>query len=254
MAEPDDDVNRRNVLKMTGAAAMGGIAASGTVSAHSANCVAFKRCSRVEATGDLPGTYTVHLLDSSGNCTTDSVSGDGSHLSYRAPSGSKVLALDVDGTIHCNPNDCAIEGLSKCSISCDQYGQSGRCRDGDGDDGGTVTEGPVFCGCSQVCACVDGSATIHVARETGDGFTCSTVSRSGNFCYEVRDAKIIAVTVGGTTYCNPNQNCAGKALQACGISCDQRGERGGPCGKPPCEHPGRGNGGSNNGNGRRGGQ
>lgn len=105
-----------------------------------------------------------------------------------------------------------------------------------------VTEGPVFCGCSQVCACGNGQATVIIAEETNGGFTCRTVTRSFNFCHEVNEGKIIAIRVDGTTYCNPNQACAGDALADCGITCDQVGEQGGPCGQPPCEHPGRGGG------------
>lgn len=112
-----------------------------------------------------------------------------------------------------------------------------------------VTEGPVFCGCSQVCACGVGQATVIVATENNDGsFSCRSVVQNFNFCYSVNEGKIIAVRVDGTTYCNPNEACAGDALADCGITCDLVGEQGGPCGKPPCEHPGRGNG-PDNGNG-----
>lgn len=115
-----------------------------------------------------------------------------------------------------------------------------------------VTDGPVFCGCSQVCACGVGSADVIVATENGDGFSCTRVRQSFDFCYEVSEGKIIALdVVDGPTYCNPNENCAGKALADCDeITCTATGEKGGPCGKPPCEHPGRGKG--PNGNDGRG--
>lgn len=103
-----------------------------------------------------------------------------------------------------------------------------------------VTEGPVFCGCSQVCACGDGEAEVIVASEDSDGeFTCTRVTQDFDFCYEVDDDKIIAVEVDGTVFCNPNTACAGNAIEDCDIDCDETGEQGGPCGQPPCEHPGR---------------
>lgn len=117
------------------------------------------------------------------------------------------------------------------------------------DEEDELTEGPVFCGCSQVCACGTGRAEVIVAQENGDGlFECNSVPVEFDFCHEVSEGKIIAVEVtndGETTiYCNPNENCAGDAIRHCvGIdNCDAFGEQGGPCGKPPCEHPGRGNG------------
>lgn len=109
-----------------------------------------------------------------------------------------------------------------------------------------VTEGPVFCGCSQVCACGVGEADVVIATEdSGGSFSCRRVTRSFDFCHEVDEGKIIAVEVEDTVYCNPNENCAGDALADCGIDCDETGEQGGPCGQPPCEHPGRGNGPNN---------
>lgn len=115
-----------------------------------------------------------------------------------------------------------------------------------------VTEdgGPVFCGCSQVCACVNWKADVIVATENDDGsFSCEAVPVEDNFCYEVNEGKIIALDVhgNGDVYCNPNTNCAGDALEDCEISCDESGEQGGPCGQPPCEHPGRANGRDNRG-------
>lgn len=105
------------------------------------------------------------------------------------------------------------------------------------------TDGPVFCGCSQVCMCGEGDADVVVASEQSDGtYSYERVTRTCNFCHEVEDAKIIAVEHDDTTYCNPNENCAGDALAECDVTCDEDGEAGGPCGKPPCEHPGRGNG------------
>lgn len=121
---------------------------------------------------------------------------------------------------------------------------------------------PVFCGCSQVCVCVDGRAGVLVARETDDGYEVGfavdedtldpypdpPARFEGNFCVsvgeEVPDGKIIGLQVSGTRWVNPNQ-CAQKALAAEReqIASDHprpEGEAGGPCGKPPCEHPGRG--------------
>lgn len=107
-----------------------------------------------------------------------------------------------------------------------------------------VTEAPVFCGCSQVCVCGwGGGAHVVVATENGDGgFECDYVWQEFDFCYEVDEGKIIAIDVDGNVYRNPNDACAGDALDDCGIAWDEPGEQGGPCGKPPCEHPGQGNG------------
>lgn len=105
------------------------------------------------------------------------------------------------------------------------------------------SDGPVFCGCSQVCLCGQGDAEVLIAYEQSDGsYRYERVTRQCNFCHEVSEGKIIAVEYDGTTYCNPNDNCAGKALAECSTTCDEDGRAGGPCGQPPCEHPGRGNG------------
>ncbi|WP_440988394.1 hypothetical protein [Haloarchaeobius baliensis] len=92
-----------------------------------------------------------------------------------------------------------------------------------------VTDGPVFCGCSQVCVCGWGSgAEVVVATEDGDdGFDCERVWQDFDFCYEVDEGKIVAIDVEGEVYCNPNVACAGDALEDCDIDCDGDGERGG---------------------------
>jgi len=78
---------------------------------------------------------------------------------------------------------------------------------------------PVFCGCSQVCACSSGRADVLVAVEEDDGVSLRWVENAEfNFCVSiddpgVPDGKIIAVQVGGTRWINPN-NCAEKALEA----------------------------------------
>lgn len=106
-------------------------------------------------------------------------------------------------------------------------------------------EGPdqvVFCGCSQVCWCIDlddcGSVTVVTRSGNVGPFTDETD------CYE--GDGIQAIECNGTRYWNPNTDCA----KTDPPSDAQYGERGGPCGKPPCEHPGRGNGRG----GRRGGR
>lgn len=122
---------------------------------------------------------------------------------------------------------------------------------------------PVFCGCSQLCVCVEGNADVLMARETDDGYEVGFLvdggkldpypegepRYSGNFCVstddeQVPDGKIIGLQVAGTRWVNPNQ-CAQKALDAEQTQLDSThprpaGDAGGPCGKPPCEHPGNG--------------
>lgn len=108
----------------------------------------------------------------------------------------------------------------------------------------------VFCGCSQVCACGTGWADVLVAVEDGDGFEFTWIRNVDfNFCVSiddpgVPDGKIIAVQANGTRWINPNQ-CAQKALaaeqeQLPSTHPRPEGDSGGPCGKPPCEHPARG--------------
>ena len=125
---------------------------------------------------------------------------------------------------------------------------------------------PVFCGCSQICVCLDGRADVLMARERDDGnfevgfvvgggeldpYPQGEPRYSGNVCVSTDDAgvpdgKIIGLQVADTRWINPNQ-CARKALDAEQRQLDSEhtratGEGGGPCGKPPCEHPGRGGG------------
>lgn len=122
---------------------------------------------------------------------------------------------------------------------------------------------PVFCGCSQVCVCVTGRADVLMARETDDGefevgfvvedgelnpYPTGEPRYSGNFCVstddeDVPDGKIIGLQTAGTRWVNSGQ-CAQKALEAEGEQLDSthlrpEGDSGGPCGVPPCEHPGR---------------
>lgn len=125
---------------------------------------------------------------------------------------------------------------------------------------------PVFCGCSQLCVCVEGDADVLMAQENDAGgydvgfivdggeldpYPQGEPRYSGNFCVstddeDVPDGKIIGLQVSGTRWVNPNQ-CAQRALDAEQKQLDSthprpEGDSGGPCGKPPCEHPGRGNG------------
>lgn len=127
---------------------------------------------------------------------------------------------------------------------------------------------PVFCGCSQICVCLEGSADVLMAIEDDDGgyevgflvgggeldpYPEGEPRYHGNFCVSiddegVPDGKIIGLQVGGTRWVNPNR-CADKALaaerrQLASMHPRPEGRAGGPCGKPPCEHPGR-NGGGN---------
>lgn len=126
---------------------------------------------------------------------------------------------------------------------------------------------PVFCGCSQLCVCMEGHGGVLMAQENADGgydvgflrdgelvpYPQDTPPHSGNFCVSTDDenvpeGKIIGLQVAGTRWVNPNQ-CAKEALEAEQEQLDSthprpEGERGGPCGKPPCEHPGGENGGN----------
>jgi hypothetical protein len=125
---------------------------------------------------------------------------------------------------------------------------------------------PVFCGCSQLCVCVDGNSDVLMAQENDDGsFDVGFVvgdgeldpspegepRYSGNFCVstddeDVPDGRLIGLQVDGTRWVNPNQ-CAQKALEAEREQLDSTHSRpesdsGESCQKPPCEHPGNGNG------------
>ena len=124
----------------------------------------------------------------------------------------------------------------------------------------------VFCGCSQVCWCIEFCTVAEIITEDGtiafsDGETEPTLDNYVGYqtegCYEVDGRvdgdKILAVTVhetdgsgniiGETTYCNPHR-CAERDLESLDISCDEWGEMArdvpGGCGEPPCEHPARG--------------
>ena len=118
----------------------------------------------------------------------------------------------------------------------------------------TETEGPpVFCGCSQVCACGTGDADVLFAAEEAGRTYAFTWYRDVDFDFcvstddaGVPDGKIVALQVAGTRWVNPNQ-CAEKALAAMHEQMHfthptPEGEAGGPCGQPPCSHPGRGKG------------
>lgn len=162
---------------------------------------------------------------------------------------------DTDGTGHGVARRTVLQGLGAGAVA--GVGLVGTAS-------GHESQGkPIFCGCSQVCACVDGRADVLMARETDDGgFEVGFVvgddeldpSPDGkpryrdNFCVSiddegVPDGKIIGLQVNGVRWVNPNQ-CAQKALAAEREQLDSthsraEGESGGPCGKPPCEHPGR---------------
>lgn len=85
----------------------------------------------------------------------------------------------------------------------------------------------VFCGCSQVCWCIDTCGKNSVEIVADGEVVKSTTDETG--CYS--GDKIQKVRFGGTTYCNPNQNCSK-------VNCSPNGaQSGGPCGKPPCRHP-----------------
>lgn len=125
----------------------------------------------------------------------------------------------------------------------------------------------VFCGCSQVCACGHGKVEVLVYEESNGSYDCNWVApidntdqgdeESFSFCYELDESednkKIIAVRNDDDEYpntlCNPNDACAGQALEECDVSCQNDGQQGGPCGDAflrTCgeddDHPGQGQG------------
>jgi len=127
--------------------------------------------------------------------------------------------------------------------------------------GHSVEEPPVFCGCSQLCVCVEGNADVLMARETDDGFDIGFIVEggeldpyptgeprySGDFCVstddeDVPDGQIIGLQVAGTRWVNPNQ-CAQAALEAEQEQLDSthprpEGDSGEDCEAPPCEGSG----------------
>lgn len=136
----------------------------------------------------------------------------------------------------------------------------------------------VFCGCSQVCACGHGGASVIIAHETDEGFrweetevvSCCKVkereddckgsdlpncgSNDFEFCFEVDEGKIIAVTNDSDqAICNPNDpwNCAGEALEAKNFECTGTGQSGGPCGEAFLRSCGENNPANNRGGGRK---
>lgn len=119
---------------------------------------------------------------------------------------------------------------------------------------------PVFCGCGQLCVCVEGDSGVLMARENGDGefevgfvvgddeldpYPTGEPRYNGNFCVstddeDMPDGKIIGLQVAGTRWVNPNQ-CAQEALDAEQAQLDSihprpKGDSGGQCDTPPCEH------------------
>ncbi|APE96441.1 twin-arginine translocation signal domain-containing protein [Halodesulfurarchaeum formicicum] len=91
---------------------------------------------------------------------------------------------------------------------------------------------PVFCGCSQLCVCVNGTADVLMAQETEDGFEIGFVVGEdeldpyprgeprfrGDFCLdtaqdEILDGMIIGLQVDSNRWVNPNA-CAQDALNA----------------------------------------
>lgn len=125
---------------------------------------------------------------------------------------------------------------------------------------------PVFCGCNQLCVCVEGNADVLMTRETDDGATevgfvvgpdeldpypDGPPRFSGDFCVtagdDVPDGKIIGLQVAGKRWVNPNQ-CAGEALALERERLDSThprptGDSGDQCEEPPCEDSGDGTGG-----------
>lgn len=118
---------------------------------------------------------------------------------------------------------------------------------------------PVFCGCTELCVCVDGDAGLLMAQADPDGgydvgfltedgeldpYPTGSPRYSGDFCVDTEElaldhGRIIGLQVDGTRWVNPNP-CAQEALEAEQEQLDSthsrpEGDSGGECEKPPCQ-------------------
>lgn len=121
-------VNRRKVLKTTGATAFAGTGLVGSASAHEVDGpVVFCGCGQVCACGN--GQATVIIAEPGGGTHTEkrfTASFNFCATPGDAPSpGGKIVAIDVDGTTICNPNNCAERPLDDLGLRCDEFGVSG---------------------------------------------------------------------------------------------------------------------------------
>lgn len=118
---------------------------------------------------------------------------------------------------------------------------------------------PVFCGCTELCVCVDGNAGLLMAQADPDGgyhigfltedgeldpYPTGQPLYSGDFCVDTAEldldhGRIIGLQVAGTRWVNPNP-CAQEALEAEQEQLDSTHERlpgtsGNECVLPPCQ-------------------
>lgn len=126
--EDSGTINRRSVLKTAGTGVLAASGLVGTASAHTVQSpVVFCGCGQVCACGDgvaevivaEPGRggHTEKRFTRSFNfCATP---GDAS-----SP-GGKIVAIEVEGTVICNPNNCAERPLDDLDLDCDDFGVSG---------------------------------------------------------------------------------------------------------------------------------
>lgn len=127
------NIRRRDVMKAVGATALGGATLTGTASAHEVESVNFCGCGRLVARGDVPGSYKVTLAKE-GKGETDIMTitaqseVDGSDVFVFVQRGrGKILSITIDGTIYCNPNECAQKIIRENDVDCDTTGEKGHC-------------------------------------------------------------------------------------------------------------------------------
>lgn len=117
--------NRRRVLKMTGSAAVAGVALTGTASAEHEDTITFCGCSQV-CVCCLPCTSGTVIVEGGPNRDIDQFE------CVEVDEGEKIVAVDTvtgdseftDIDIVCNPNRCA-QNTDFDFSQCDTFGNSG---------------------------------------------------------------------------------------------------------------------------------
>lgn len=123
------DVSRRRVLQAAGTTVLAGSTlGAGVASAHTVEKAVFCGCGRVCVSGSGDVTVIVAQPGQGGEFEQETftrrcdfcVSND-EDLSR----GGQIVAIEVDGTIICNPNNCAERALDALDITCDRVGEQG---------------------------------------------------------------------------------------------------------------------------------